>query len=124
MKILLLTLFRCFAHVVNLTAKAILSSPALLPDGEGDHPVKKLREAINAYLIENENVVFLTDDYWNELEQVRRYLEVSTYIYHSNHILISLLATSLVSAGPIFSEDTNPPCCSYCICKYEQSSIP
>ena len=46
MKILLLTLFRCFAHVVNLTAKAILSSPALLPDGGGDHPVKKLHEAI------------------------------------------------------------------------------
>jgi hypothetical protein len=48
MKILFLTLFRCFAHVVNLTAKAILSSPALLPDGGGDdsHPVKKLREAI------------------------------------------------------------------------------
>jgi hypothetical protein len=45
----LLTLFRCFAHIVNLTAKAMLSQPALMPNG-GDNSyevVKKLRDVIS-----------------------------------------------------------------------------
>ena len=42
----LLTQFRCFAHIVNLTSKAILESAMLRGDG-GYDPVKKLRDSIS-----------------------------------------------------------------------------
>jgi len=41
---LLLTVFRCFAHIVNLTAKAMLDQAA--NEGDDYNSVKKLRDAI------------------------------------------------------------------------------
>lgn len=43
-KIYFLTLFRCFAHIVNLTCKAMIEKS--MERGDGYDPVKRLREAI------------------------------------------------------------------------------